>query len=209
MSKTDFNRKSHWENIYATKKFTEVSWYQEIPESSLKFLKEFNIEKNAAIIDVGGGDSYFVDHLLKRGYTDITVLDISEKAIERAKLRLGDSAKNVNWIVADASIFIPDRHYDFWHDRAAFHFLTEEKEINKYISTIQNHLKPEGLVVVATFSEDGPKKCSGIDIKQYSEKSLSDLLEKSFKKVRCFTENHKTPFETIQNFIFCSFKNVA
>lgn len=209
MSKTDFNRKSHWENIYATKKFTEVSWYQEIPESSLKFLKEFNIEKNAAIIDVGGGDSYFVDHLLKRGYTDITVLDISEKAIERAKLRLGDSSKNVKWIVADASTFIPDRHYDFWHDRAAFHFLTEEKEINKYISTIQNHIKPEGLVVVATFSEDGPKKCSGIDIKQYSEKSLSDLLEKSFKKVRCFTENHKTPFETIQNFIFCSFKNVA
>ena len=115
------SRKEHWENIYGTKELKDVSWFQPLPETSLNFLKEFNVPKNAAIIDVGGGDSLLVDHLLAEGYTDISVLDISEKALERAKSRLGEKASHIKWIVSDASEFKPERKYDFWHDRAAFH----------------------------------------------------------------------------------------
>ena len=199
------NKKNHWENIYKTKELKDVSWYQKTPTTSLNFLKEFSISKSAKIIDVGGGDSFFVDHLIDMGYEDITVLDISESALDRAKLRLGKNTQKVKWIVADAANFIPDEQYDFWHDRAAFHFLTEEKEIVSYVETIKTNIKPNGILVVGTFSENGPKKCSGIEIKQYSEKSMTDRLNAFFKKVKCITVDHKTPFDTIQNFIFCSF----
>lgn len=120
-----FNRKKHWENIYQTKELNEVSWFQPTPETSLSFFKEFKVPLNAKIIDIGGGDSFLVDHLLELGYTDITVLDISSAAIERAKKRLGDKAQRVEWMVADAATFQPTEQYDFWHDRAAFHFLTK------------------------------------------------------------------------------------
>jgi ubiquinone/menaquinone biosynthesis C-methylase UbiE len=124
-----FDRKKHWENIYQTKELKNVSWFEPTPETSLAFFKQFNVPKNAKIIDVGGGDSFLVDNLLNQGYTDITILDISEAALNRAKERLGLKAANVKWIVADAASFEPTEKYDFWHDRAAFHFLTEEKEI--------------------------------------------------------------------------------
>jgi len=199
------NKKNHWENIYRTKELKDVSWYQTTPTTSLNFLKEFSISKSAKIIDVGGGDSFFVDHLLDMGYEDITVLDISEAALDRAKLRLRKNSQKVKWIVADAANFIPQEQYDFWHDRAAFHFLTEETEIESYVETIKTNIKPNGVLVVGTFSENGPKKCSGIEIKQYSEKSMTDRLNTFFKKVKCITVDHKTPFDTIQNFIFCSF----
>lgn len=201
-----FNRKEHWENIYQTKEFENVSWYQKKPEVSLNFLKEYKIDQSAKIIDVGGGDSYFVDHLLELGYQDITVLDISESAIERAKLRLGDKAKNVKWIVTDASSFVPNEKYDFWHDRAAFHFLTDKNEIESYINTIQNGLSAKGILILGTFSKQGPKKCSGIEIKQYSETSIKKQLSSFFEKLNCINVDHKTPFDTIQNFIFCSFR---
>lgn len=202
----EFDRKKHWEQIYQTKQLDEVSWYQPAPETSLSFFERFNIPKQAKIIDVGGGDSLLVDNLLERGYDDITVLDISESSLERAKARLGNRAATVKWIVADAAKFTPTETYDFWHDRAAFHFLTREDEIESYIQTVQKSLKPSGILVIGTFSEQGPKKCSGIEIKQYSEASMTDRLKDSFEKIECITVEHKTPFETIQQFVFCSFR---
>ncbi|HNU34497.1 MAG TPA: class I SAM-dependent methyltransferase [Bacteroidia bacterium] len=205
----NLDRKEHWENIYQTKDLKDVSWYQPTPTTSLDFLKQFNIPTTAKVIDIGGGDSFLVDHLLDLGYSDITVLDISAASLDRAKLRLGDRATKVKWIVADAATFKPTEQYDFWHDRAAFHFLTQEQEITNYIDTIQKSIKPTGVLVIGTFSEQGPKKCSGIEIKQYSETTMTDRLKMFFEKVKCITVDHKTPFDTIQNFIFCSFKKLA
>ena len=203
------DRKEHWDNIYQTKDLKDVSWYQPTPTTSLDFLKQFNIPTTAKIIDIGGGDSFLVDHLLDLGYTDLTVLDISAASLDRAKQRLGDRSTKVKWIVANAATFKPTEQYDFWHDRAAFHFLTQEQEITNYIDTIQKSIKPTGVLVIGTFSEQGPKKCSGIEIKQYSETTMTDRLKKFFEKVKCITVDHQTPFDTIQNFIFCSFKRLA
>jgi 2-polyprenyl-3-methyl-5-hydroxy-6-metoxy-1,4-benzoquinol methylase len=202
----EFDRKNHWDHIYETKQLNEVSWYQPTPDTSLKFFEQFNIPKQAKIIDVGGGDSLLVDHLLDRGYENITVLDISELALERAKLRLGDRAASVKWIAADAASFMPEEQYDFWHDRAAFHFLTQEIEIENYINNVQKSIKPSGKLVIGTFSEQGPKKCSGIEIKRYSETSMTNRLKPFFEKIGCIPVEHKTPFDTIQQFIFCSFR---
>jgi 2-polyprenyl-3-methyl-5-hydroxy-6-metoxy-1,4-benzoquinol methylase len=207
-SMENFDRHQHWEHIYKTKNPEEVSWYQLTPSTSLEFIKEFHIPKNAKIIDIGGGDSYLVDRLLESGYNNITVLDISETAIEKVKKRLGSKAGRVKWIVADAAHYQPTEKFDFWHDRAAFHFLTNEEEIDHYIDTVQQSMNPSGILVIGTFSENGPKKCSGIEVKQYSETSMAERLKKFFKKVRCITIDHKTPFGTIQNFIFCSFKKL-
>ncbi|MFC2129312.1 class I SAM-dependent methyltransferase [Bacteroidota bacterium] len=200
-----FDRTAHWENIYKTKQLTDVGWYQQKPETSLEFIKQLEIPLNASIIDIGGGDSFLVDHLLDLGYSDITVLDISGAAIERAKKRLKNNADKIEWITADVVQFKPEREYDFWHDRAAFHFLTEEEDVNKYISTLSSFLKPGGHLTIGTFSESGPAKCSGIDIKQYSEITMSSLLERFFVKLKCINIDHATPSNTIQNFLFCSF----
>lgn len=199
-------RQEHWEHIYQTKPLEEASWYQPNPETSLNFPEQFHILPDAKIIDIGGGDSFLVDHLLERGYQDITVLDISGTAIDRAKQRLGDKARNVKWIVADAVAFSPPEKYDFWHDRAAFHFLTDERDISAYLETARQSLNPEGILVIGTFSEQGPQKCSGIEIKQYSETTMTERLKAFFEKINCLTVDHKTPFNTIQNFVFCSFK---
>ncbi len=202
------DRHQHWENIYKAKKPAEVSWYQPTPATSLAFLKEFNVPLTARIIDIGGGDSLLVDHLVNLGYKDITVLDISETAIKRAKHRLGDNGRQVKWVVADATTFQPIEKYDFWHDRAAFHFLTSDHEIENYIATVQQNLRANGILLIGTFSENGPKKCSGMDIKQYTEKSMTDILQKFFTKIKCITVDHTTPVGAIQNFIFCSFKKM-
>ena len=205
----NFDRQKHWDTIYQTKELKDVSWYQPTPTTSLGFLKQFNIPQTAKIIDVGGGDSFLVDTLLDLGYSDITVLDISATSLERVKNRLGERALRVKWIVADAATFKPTEQYDFWHDRAAFHFLTQEQEIENYIDIIQQRIKPKGILVIGTFSEQGPKKCSGIEIKQYSETTMTERLQKFFEKVKCITVDHTTPFNTIQNFIFCSFKKLC
>lgn len=204
----NFDRKKHWENIYQTKEVKDVSWFQPTPETSLDFFKQFNVPTTAKVIDIGGGDSFLVDHLLDLGYQDISVLDISAAAIDRAKQRLGDKAKNVKWIVADAATFKPTEKYDFWHDRAAFHFLTDEQEIANYLQIAQESINPTGILVIGTFSEQGPKKCSGIEIKQYSETTMTDQLKKYFEKIKCITVDHLTPFDTIQNFVFCSFRKL-
>jgi len=202
----NFDKKAHWEKIYQTKSLQEVSWFQPKPETSLQFFGEFKVSKDAKIIDIGGGDSLLVDHLLDLGYTDITILDISEAALTKAKTRLGNKAGLVKWIEADAATFVSNVQYDFWHDRAAFHFLTSAQEIEHYLQTVQHSISPNGILVMGTFSEQGPEKCSGIQIKQYSEKSMSDLLTDFFEKIKCITVDHRTPFETIQQFIFCSFR---
>ncbi len=204
----NFDRKKHWENIYQTKELKDVSWFQPTPETSLDFFKQFNVPTTAKVIDIGGGDSFLVDHLLDFGYRDVSVLDISAAAIDRAKQRLGDRAKNVKWIVADAATFKPTEKYDFWHDRAAFHFLTDEQEISNYLETARKNINPAGVLVIGTFSKQGPKKCSGIEIKQYSEATMTDRLKYAFEKIKCVTVDHKTPFDTTQNFVFCSFRKL-
>ncbi|WP_343634186.1 class I SAM-dependent methyltransferase [Fluviicola sp.] len=201
-----FNKKEHWENVYATKELHEVSWYQPKPETSLQFIEKANLSEDAKIIDVGGGDSFLLDHLLELGYTNITVVDISGKALERARKRLGEKADSVKWIEADVLDMELEDTYDLWHDRAVFHFVTDQKDIQKYISQLERYIRKEGTLVLGTFSENGPLKCSGIEIRQYSETSLDLVTGNSFEKTGCLTVDHQTPFDTRQNFIFCSFR---
>jgi hypothetical protein len=200
--------KNHWEHIYNTKQPNQVSWTQEMPSISINFVKQLQIPKDAAIIDVGGGDSKFVDYLLAKGYTNVSVLDISEAAINRAKARLGDKALNVNWIVSDILAFNPALQYDLWHDRAAFHFQTENSSISKYIDIVNKSVT--GKVIIGTFSVDGPTKCSGLEIKQYEEISLKNEFENAqFKNIECKRDDHITPSGSVQNFIFCAFEKMA
>lgn len=197
-------RKEHWETVFSTKQPQEVSWTQAIPTTSLDLIAACELSKDAEIIDIGGGDSNLVDHLLALGYKNISVLDISSHAIERAKKRLGEKADLVTWIVSDIVDFKPTKKYTLWHDRAAFHFLTEKSQITSYQALIENHVSEH--LIVGTFSENGPKKCSGLDICQYSSESLNDVFSKNFSAIQTFTEDHKTPFETTQNFVFSRLK---
>lgn len=199
------NSKSHWETIYSTKSEQEVSWFQEYPTTSMMFLELFDLPLDANIIDIGGGNSHFVDALLEKGYRNIWVLDISAQAIERAKKRLGEKAGQVHWVVSDVTAFEPAVQFDFWHDRAAFHFLTSELAINKYVSLAEGNIRSGGYLVLGTFSENGPKKCSGLEIRQYNEASMSTRFELLFDRIKCVVEDHVTPFSTVQNFLFCSF----
>ena len=196
--------KTHWETVYETKNRDQVSWTQAIPKMSLDFIHSFGLHKSAKIIDIGGGDSKLVDYLLEKGYENITVLDISAKALEKSQKRLGDKASKVKWIVSDINEFKPKTNYDVWHDRAAFHFLTAKAQINQYVTTAKNAVT--GFLIMGTFSEDGPTKCSGLETRQYTAESLSKTFKTGFEKIRCVTEDHTTPFETKQNFLFCSFK---
>ena len=198
--------KEHWDKVYKTKDASQVSWTQEIPKTSLDFIKSFDLKKNAKIIDIGGGDSKLVDYLLDEGFEDITVLDISAIALEKAKKRLGEKATKINWIVSDITAFKPNTTYDVWHDRAVFHFLTTQKQIDKYLETARTSVN--SYLTIGTFSDNGPGKCSGLEIKQYNEVTLTAELENGFKKIKCFTEDHLTPFDTTQNFLFCSFKKL-
>ncbi|MEQ1552893.1 MAG: class I SAM-dependent methyltransferase [Ferruginibacter sp.] len=196
--------KKHWDTVYKTKNPNEVSWTQAVPKTSLDFIHSFGVDKTAKIIDIGGGDSTLVDNLLNEGFVNITVLDISKTALLKAKKRLGVRAKTVQWIVSDVTNFEPTTTYDVWHDRATFHFLTTEEERAIYLKTAKNTVA--GYLTIGTFSEDGPDRCSGLEIKKYSKEKLSTEFKNSFDKIRCITENHITPFGTKQNFLFCSFK---
>lgn len=198
------DRKAHWQQVYETKSPDEVSWTQKRPSTSLEFIKGFRLDKDAKIIDVGGGDSNLVDFLLDQAYSDITVLDISAKALEKAQNRLGDRANKVNWVVSDITEFQPSVNYDLWHDRAAFHFLTNPEQVNTYLKLVNQHVSQ--YLVLGTFSEAGPTKCSGLEIQQYSEKSMTELFGERFDKIKCTTEDHTTPFGTRQNFLYCGFR---
>jgi SAM-dependent methyltransferase len=154
---------------------------------------------------VGAGEGHLVDLLTEKGFTNIWVLDISQAAIERTKQRMGKKATGVHWIVADMLTFEPPVQFDVWHDRAAFHFLTTDEKINRYISIAEKSVKPGGHLFMGTFSELGPKKCSGLEIKQYSGGAMTKVFSPSFQNIRCVQEDHLTPFQTMQNFLFCSF----
>lgn len=196
--------KQHWEHIYQTRQPDQVSWTQETPEVSLEFIHQFQVPPDAAIIDIGGGDSKLVDFLLKEGYKDITVLDISQAAIDRARHRLGKEAGKVEWVVTDILDFRPKRKYQLWHDRAAFHFQTDPGKIQQYLNIVRNAV--DGMVIIGTFSTEGPTKCSGLEVKQYNEGTMKAEFERNlFKNIECKREDHITPAGAVQNFIFCSF----
>ncbi|HNI43339.1 MAG TPA: class I SAM-dependent methyltransferase [Chitinophagales bacterium] len=204
---SQFDRKQHWENIYNTKAITEVSWYQQRPETSLSFIANSQLSTTARIIDIGGGDSFLVDNLLALGYENITVVDISAKALQRAQKRLADQTQRVQWIVTDVVQFESTQRYDLWHDRAAFHFLTDEQEIASYLQILDTHLVEGGYAIIGVFSQNGPQKCSGIHIHQYSAEQLCQLFEPyGFVPIELQYIDHSTPFDTTQNFLFASFR---
>ena len=199
------NLKDHWEHIYTTKQPHEVSWTQETPTTSIGLIKELNLSKDASIIDVGGGDSYLVDYLLKEGYTNLTVLDISAAAIERAKERLQSDANKVKWVVSDILDFSPDTTYTLWHDRASFHFQITEDAINQYLSILKK--ATEGYAIVGGFSTEGPKKCSALDIKQYNEQALQQYMANAeLETMKTLRVDHITPMGGSQNFLFGVFQ---
>lgn len=203
------DRKKHWEEIYTSKNTNQLGWFQKTPQISLNFFKALMLPKSTKIIDVGGGDSLFVDHLLNLDYSNVTVLDISSKSIEKAKRRLGENSSKVKWIVADASCFKPPEKYHFWHDRAAFHFLTKPQEIIGYKDALKTGLLSGGSLVIGTFSTTGPTKCSGIDIQQYSKESMMEVFKDQFQLEHFEVLDHITPSGSSQNFLFCSFRKIS
>ncbi|WP_312902972.1 class I SAM-dependent methyltransferase [Chryseobacterium taichungense] len=203
---TDKTSTQHWNTIYQSKNENEVSWYQEYPKASIELIKELNLPLSAHIIDMGGGESHLVDVLLEMGYTNISVLDISETALQKNQNRLGEKSKLVNWIATDITEFIPRQKYDLWHDRAAFHFLTAEENVKKYVSIAERTITQDGFLIMGTFSDNGPTKCSGLDTKQFTEESLKKVFERSFELKSFKYLDHSTPFNTIQNFLFCTFQ---
>jgi 2-polyprenyl-3-methyl-5-hydroxy-6-metoxy-1,4-benzoquinol methylase len=198
--------KDHWENIYDNKSLSEVSWYQPLPETSINLVKEASSNLEASIIDIGGGDSFLAESLINEGYSSLTVLDISSKALERAKERLGNAAKSVDYIATDILNFNPSDTYEVWHDRAAFHFLTEKDDVDRYVKIATNSILPGGSLILGTFAENGPDKCSGIIINKYSIAELSEVFSADFDLINGFNQEHDTPFDTIQNFTFIHLK---
>lgn len=200
------SNKQHWENIYSQKKGNELSWTQQYPSISMQFISEIKLPKNAKIIDIGGGEGFLADALLDAGFTNITVLDISKTAIEDAKKRLAEKAKNIKWIVADITEFENSDKFDFWHDRAVFHFLTVQNQVEKYKSRLTAGLIEKGFFLLGTFSPMGPFKCSGLNIVQYSKEEMQTLFIDNFLMINDYEQEHLTPFNTIQNFQFGGFK---
>jgi trans-aconitate methyltransferase len=206
VSSNDFDRKQHWETVYSNKAAEETSWYQPVPRLSLSMIANTGFGRDAALVDIGGGASRLVDHLLDQGYRDLTVLDISSAALANAARRLGDKAGLVTWIEADVTTFSPPRQFDLWHDRAAFHFLTEAGDRQKYLEVLQKALVPGGQAILATFAPGGPAKCSGLDIVQYDAKRLGGELGPEFVLMEQQEERHVTPSGGEQLFNFFRFK---
>jgi len=198
------NAKTHWDKVYRTKPPDTVSWYRAHLEHSLELIGRVAPDLSAAIIDVGGGESTLVDDLLAKGYRNITVLDISPTAIEVARKRLGELARQVTWLAADVTqAELPPRRYDVWHDRAVFHFLTAADQRAAYVRRVAESMKPGGHVIVATFGPEGPEKCSGLDVVRYDADSLHDEFGAHFRLMESATELHQTPFGTTQQFLYC------
>jgi len=196
--------KSHWEKVYRTKQPNEVSWYRPHLEISLRLIEEAAPNRNAQIVDVGGGESTLVDDLLAREYRNVFVLDVSSTALQLTKERLGASANQVNWLCGDVTTFGFSRHqFDVWHDRAVFHFLTDSKDRVSYVRQVAHAVKPGGHVIVATFGPEGPTTCSGLDVIRYGPDTLHDEFGASFRLVKHHTELHQTPAGSMQQFIYC------
>ena len=196
--------KTHWEKVYATKTPDAVSWYRRHLDRSLALIERAIPERSASIIDVGGGESTLVDDLLLRGYVNITVLDISQGAIDVTRSRLGSAADQVHWIAADITEFeLEPQAYDLWHDRAVFHFLTVPEQRTAYVRQVARSVRPGGHVIISAFGPQGPTKCSGLEVVHYDAESLHREFGVGFHMVESSTELHHTPFDTSQQFLYC------
>ena len=205
----DANRKAHWESVYTTKGDNEVSWFQENPAPSLELIDLARPTLESAIVDIGGGASRLVDSLVARGFIRVTVLDISEAALKAAKARLGERASLVQWIVSDVTKWHPTQAFDIWHDRAAFHFLTDPADRSAYVTRMKQAIKPGGHVVIATFAIDGPEKCSGLPVNRYDAASLAKELGEGFELMESRRHDHSTPWKSAQRFQFFIFRRTA
>lgn len=196
--------KAHWENVYSIKSSNAVSWFQEHADTSLALINASNLAKSAGIIDIGGGTSTLVDDLFHLGFQQLSVLDLSGVALTTAKIRLGEKANAINWIEADITkANLPGQAFDLWHDRAAFHFLTMDKQRHAYKRILLHALKPKGLLIVSTFAEDGPIQCSGLPVRGYSAERLFEEFSDDFELLSLQKESHSTPSATTQNFVYC------
>jgi 2-polyprenyl-3-methyl-5-hydroxy-6-metoxy-1,4-benzoquinol methylase len=203
---SELNRQAHWQLVYKEKGENQFSWFQERPNISLALIEAVQADRSSAIIDIGGGASRLVDALVEKGYRDLTVLDLSESAVSIAKMRLGERAAMVKWIVADVTRWEPPRSYDLWHDRAAFHFLTEASDRTAYIDRLTKAVRPGGHAIIGTFALDGPERCSGLPVVRYDAAQLSATLTPSFALVDMRRDDHKTPWGAIQHFQFSVFR---
>lgn len=200
------NRRAHWNEVYGQKSETEVSWFQETPQPSLDLLRLVDARLDDAIVDIGGGASRLVDHLLDRGFENLSVLDLSEAAIATARSRLGDRGSKVRWIAADVTSWESGESYDVWHDRAALHFLTDTAGQLAYATSLKKALKVGGHVIIGTFGPDGPEKCSGLPVVRYDAGRLAALLGPGFYLLDARQHEHKTPSGAVQKFQFCTFR---
>jgi SAM-dependent methyltransferase len=205
---SDVGRKAHWENVYTTKGEKEVSWFQENPAPSLELIALAGLSADATIIDIGGGASRFVDALVERKIGQITVLDLSAAALDAAKERLGERGAGVEWVVADVTTWEPSQTYDLWHDRAAFHFLTDPADQSAYVDRLKKALKRGGCAIIGTFALDGPERCSGLPIVRYDAVSLSAMLGTDFNLIDARRHDHTTPWGAVQRFQFSLFRRV-
>ncbi len=202
-------RRSHWEDVYTGKDEAQVSWFQEAPEPSLELLQRAGATASSAVIDIGGGASRLVDCLMSLGFEDVTVLDLSDAALAAARRRLGDKASAVQWIVTDATQWRPSRQYEFWHDRAAFHFLTEGEGERAYVERLRQAVGVGGHVIMGTFAPDGPEKCSGLPVQRHDAASLATVLGPDFELVESRRHEHHTPWGSVQRFQFSTFRRIA
>jgi 2-polyprenyl-3-methyl-5-hydroxy-6-metoxy-1,4-benzoquinol methylase len=203
------DREAHWDAVYREKGSDDLSWFQKDPALSLELITAAAPQRDARIVDVGGGDSLLVDHLLQHGYQQLTVLDISRSAIERAQSRLGNGADSVRWIVSDVLTMEARGMYDVWHDRALFHFFTAQRQRQQYLEAVTNTVVPQGAVIIATFAPDGPTSCSGLDVRHYDEGTLAAELGESFALYDARREVHHTPWDSEQRFTYAAFRRVA
>ncbi len=202
----EHSRRAHWQNVYATKSEDAVSWFEESPAVSLELVRATGASATTSIIDIGGGASRLVDALVRDGFESVTVLDLSEKALELARARLGAASKKARWIVADVTTWQPQETYDVWHDRAAFHFLTQPSERAAYARCVASAVRSGGHVIIGTFALDGPERCSGLDVVRHDEASISKVLGRSFDLVEARRVDHKTPSGAIQHFQFSRYR---
>lgn len=202
----DLSRKDHWEAVYTTKGENEVSWFQENPAPSLDLIELARPTSQSAIVDIGGGASRLVDSLVGHGFRNVTVLDLSEAALVSARARLGDKGQGVHWVTADVTRWHPDQSYDIWHDRAAFHFLTQAADRAAYVARLKQAIKPGAHAIIGTFALDGPEKCSGLPVNRYDAASLGEALEGGFELIDTRRHEHATPWNAIQRFQFCVFR---